>query len=88
MSWRIELLIRPLGAGGSGILELPGNALSLYCLSRVMSDPKELRARATRLFALALAAREQGMDAYANEVTKLASDALAEAEEIEQHDAD
>ena len=66
----------------------PRERFSLYCLSRVMSDPKELRARATRLFALALAAREQGMDAYANEVTKLASDALAEAEKIEQHDAD
>ena len=73
---------------GSEYPRTPRNPFSLYCLSRVMSDPKELRARATRLFALALAAREQGMDAYANEVTKLASDALAEAEKIEQHDAD
>ena len=74
--------------GRLGYPRTPRERSSPYCLSRVMSDPKELRARATRLFALALAAREQGMDAYANEVTKLASDALAEAEEIEQHDAD
>ena len=49
-----------------------------------MGDPNDLRARATRLFALALAAREEGMDAYANEVTKLANDALTEAEEMER----
>lgn len=49
-----------------------------------MGDSKVLRGRAARLFALALAAREEGMDAYADEVTKLASDALTEAEEIER----
>jgi hypothetical protein len=49
-----------------------------------MGDPTELRARATRLFALALTARELGKEACAKAMDELANDALAEAEEIER----
>lgn len=51
----------------------------------MMSGPNELRTRATRLFGLALTARGQEMEAYAEAIDKLANDALAEAEEIERH---
>jgi len=47
-----------------------------------MGDAEELRARASRLFAFALNARELGIEGYAMALTKLANDALAEAEEI------
>ena len=49
-----------------------------------MGDEKELRARASRLFAFALNARELGIEGYADALTKLASDALAEGEETER----
>ena len=48
-----------------------------------MSDSDQLRDRATRLFAMALKARETGFVA-AVELEKLASDALAQAEDIER----
>ena len=47
-----------------------------------MSDTDQLRARATRLFALALKARDEGKTAYADELTKLASEAFDQATEI------
>jgi hypothetical protein len=53
-----------------------------------MGDPKELRARATRLFALVLTAREQGMEAYAKAMDELANEALSEAEEMERRDGE
>jgi hypothetical protein len=49
-----------------------------------MGDAEELRARASRLFAFALSARELGIEGYATALTKLANDALAEAEDIER----
>jgi hypothetical protein len=49
-----------------------------------MGDAEELRARASRLFAFALHARELGIEGYADALTKLASDALAEAERLER----
>lgn len=49
-----------------------------------MSDADQLRARATRLFALALKARDEGKTAYADELTKLASEAFDQATEIER----
>jgi hypothetical protein len=49
-----------------------------------MGDAEELRVRASRLFAFALNARELGIEGYAIALTKLANDALAEAEEIER----
>lgn len=59
------------------------------CLIVVWATLRSFRARASRLFALALVAREQEMEAYAKAMDKLANDALAEAEEIEKHgDAD
>lgn len=57
-----------------------------------MGDAEELRARASRLFAFALNARELGIEGYAISLTKLANEVLAEAEEIERrangHDPD
>jgi hypothetical protein len=47
-----------------------------------MPDSDKLRDRATRLFAMALKARETGF-ASAAELEKLASEALAQAEDME-----
>ena len=41
-----------------------------------MSDAEQTCLRATRLFALAIIAREDGNSDYANELTKLASEAF------------
>jgi hypothetical protein len=49
-----------------------------------MSDADQPRARATRLFALALKARDEGKTASADELTKLASEAFDQATEIER----
>jgi hypothetical protein len=46
-----------------------------------MDDVSRIRDRATRLFALALQAREEG-HANADELTKLAHETLAHAEEL------
>jgi hypothetical protein len=46
-----------------------------------MDDISRIRGRATRLFALALQAREEGR-ANADELTKLAHETLAHAEEL------
>jgi hypothetical protein len=43
-----------------------------------------MRDRATRLFAAALKARDDGNDAYAEELTRLASEAIDEAADIEK----
>jgi hypothetical protein len=48
-----------------------------------MSDSDRLRERATRLFAMALKARETGF-ASAEELERLASEALAQAEDMER----
>ena len=47
-----------------------------------MSDSERRRERAARLLAMALRAREKGQSQYADELTKLASDSLDEAEPI------
>jgi hypothetical protein len=55
-----------------------------------MPDSDQLRKRASRLFAMALKARETGF-ASAPELEKLASESLAQAEDMEvprQHPAD
>jgi hypothetical protein len=44
-----------------------------------MSDAEQIRSRAARLFALALKAREDGKPQLADEITKLASEALDHA---------
>lgn len=44
-----------------------------------MSDAEQIRSRAARLFALALKAREDGKPQLADEITKLASEALDQA---------
>ena len=59
-----------------------GNALCPPALAR-MCDPKELRARASKLLAFALSAKELGIEAYAMALMKLAHEVLAEAERIE-----
>jgi hypothetical protein len=51
-----------------------------------MSDADQLRDRATQLFALALKAREQGFRS-ADELANLASEALAQAEDMERRTA-
>jgi hypothetical protein len=51
-----------------------------------MPDSDKLRDRATRLFAMALKARETGF-ASAEELEKLASEALAQAEDMERRTA-
>jgi hypothetical protein len=51
-----------------------------------MSDSEKLRDRATRLFAMALKARETGF-ASGPELEKLASEALAQAEDMERRAA-
>ena len=48
-----------------------------------MSDADQLRDRASRLFAMALKARETGF-ASATELEKFASEALAQAENMER----
>jgi hypothetical protein len=50
-----------------------------------MSDSDRRRERAARLLAMALKARETGQSQYADELTKLASDVLAEATPIEDN---
>jgi hypothetical protein len=44
-----------------------------------------LRDRAARLFAVALKAREDGNDQYAEELTRLASEAMDQATDLESH---
>jgi hypothetical protein len=48
-----------------------------------MDDETRIRDRATRLFALAIQARERG-DASADDIIKLANEALSHAEEIQR----
>jgi hypothetical protein len=48
-----------------------------------MSDAGQLRDRATRLFALARKARDNGLREYANQLTQLASEACNQAENQE-----
>ena len=55
----------------------------LYKHGIAMSDSDKLRDRAARLFALALQARERGY-VSADELAKLASEALAQAEDMER----
>jgi hypothetical protein len=47
------------------------------------SRSSKVKAVAVRLFALALKARDEGKTAYADELTKLASEAFDQATEIE-----
>lgn len=49
-----------------------------------MSDTERTRLRASRLFALALRAREEGRLDYAEELTKLAAEAFDHATEMER----
>jgi len=49
-----------------------------------MSGAKQIREQAARLFALALKAREEGKTDYAEELTKLASEAFDQATEMER----
>jgi hypothetical protein len=44
-----------------------------------LCDPKELRARASKLLAFALSAKELGIEAYAMALIKLAHEVLAQA---------
>jgi len=48
-----------------------------------MADAEQIRVRAARLFALALKAREDGKSDYADELTKLASEAFDHATRLE-----
>jgi hypothetical protein len=48
-----------------------------------MADAEQIRVRAARLFALALKAREDGKSDYADELTKLASEAFDQATRLE-----
>ena len=48
-----------------------------------MTNSEALRGRASRLFALAIRAREDGSSDYADELIQLANETLAKAEEIE-----
>jgi hypothetical protein len=48
-----------------------------------MSDTRELRGRATRILAMAVASREAGATFYADELVRLANEIFAKAEEIE-----
>jgi hypothetical protein len=50
-----------------------------------LSDSDKLRDRATRLFAIVLNAREQGLGA-ADDLVDLANEALAQADEMDLHD--
>jgi hypothetical protein len=70
----------------SDIPETSGEATAFsncWGLGFAMSDAEQLRNRATRLFALALKVREQGITAYSDELATLASEALDHAEEME-----
>jgi hypothetical protein len=49
-----------------------------------MTNSGELRGRATRIFAMAVAAREAGDTFYADELVRLANEILAKAEGIER----
>jgi hypothetical protein len=49
-----------------------------------MSDCNGLRQRAAKLFALAISAREGGRVTYADHLTDMANESLAQAEEIER----
>jgi hypothetical protein len=49
-----------------------------------MDDADQLRGRATRLFALALKAQDDGHLEYAEELTKLASEAMNQASDMER----
>ena len=49
-----------------------------------MTDSGELRGRATRILALAVASREAGDTFYADELVRLANEILAKAEVIER----
>jgi hypothetical protein len=49
-----------------------------------MSDADQLRDWATRLFALALKARDNGLSEYADELTQLASEAFDQATGMER----
>jgi hypothetical protein len=49
-----------------------------------MSEAERLRDRATRLFALALKARERGPHDDAEELERLAAETLAQAEDMER----
>jgi hypothetical protein len=49
-----------------------------------MSDAEQIRTRAARLFALALKARDEGNLYFADEITKLASEAFDQATEMER----
>jgi hypothetical protein len=51
---------------------------------RPNDDVQQLRTRATRLFALAIKMREDGHQFYAEELIKLASEALAQAVAMER----
>lgn len=48
-----------------------------------MSDADETRQRATRLFALAIKAREDGKSNLADELTKLASEGIGRANPLD-----
>lgn len=51
---------------------------------RQTSDADQLRDRATRLLALALKARDDGHPQYADELTRLASEAFDQATDMER----
>jgi len=51
-----------------------------------MKDSDRLRDRAIRLFALALKAKENGNDLFADQLTLMANEVLGHAEEIERRD--
>jgi hypothetical protein len=50
----------------------------------IMEDTDQLRNRATRLFALAQKAREDGLPDYAEELAQLATEAVGQAVTIER----
>jgi len=49
-----------------------------------MDDADKLRNRATRLFALAMKSREDGHPDYADELTRLAGEAIRQAVDMER----
>ena len=66
--------------------QVPRNAL-LRLVCEGMSDPVELRVRASRLFSPALNARQLGIGAYAFALAKLARYVFAQAEALERRTA-
>ena len=50
-------------------------------------DSDKIRIRATRLFALALKAREEGQSHFAEELTRLAAEAFDQATQMERTEA-